>query len=60
MLSAISNVKQLRALVRFKHPEAKKLADHMLKTTAIIWQLSGGKGCAYQQYSHPCMTVMAK
>jgi hypothetical protein len=41
-------------------PQAKKLADHMLKTTAIISQLSGSKGGAYQQYPHPLMTAMAK
>jgi hypothetical protein len=60
MPSAISNVKQLRALVASKHPEAKKLADHMLKTTAIISQLAAGKGGAYQQFPHPCITAMAK
>jgi hypothetical protein len=59
MPSAIANVKQLRVLIASSHPKAKKLADHMLKTTAIISQLSGYSGGAYQQYQHPRLTAMA-
>ncbi len=46
MTDAIGNVKQLKSLVSSRHPEAKRLANHLIKTAAIVSQLGGG-GEAY-------------
>jgi hypothetical protein len=56
--NAIANVKQLRALINSHHPQAKRIAGHMLKTAAIVAQLSCG-GNQYQRYEHPRMTASA-
>ncbi len=56
--NAIGNTKQLRQMVNSSNPAAKHKAKHMLKTVAIMSQLSGG-GTGYQQYQHPRMTAMA-
>ena len=62
MTSAIGNVKQLRELFNSNHPEAKRLAGHLVKTTAILTQLQGsgttGSANAYELYQHPRMTAM--
>ncbi|MBC7999866.1 MAG: hypothetical protein IAF58_18065, partial [Leptolyngbya sp.] len=47
----------LKAMVKSNHPEAKKIADRMMKTTAIILQIGGGAG-QYQHYFRPRMTAM--
>jgi hypothetical protein len=39
------------------HPEDKRKAHHLLKTTAIISQLTAGG--EYRQYQHPRMTACA-
>jgi hypothetical protein len=57
--NAIGNIKQLRAMVNSKHPQAKRLAGHLLKTAAIVSQLSAVRTGDYQQYQHPRMTAMA-
>jgi hypothetical protein len=54
---AIRNIKQLRAMFSSSHPEVKRKVDHLLKTTAIVSQLTAGG--QYQQYQHPRMTAYA-
>lgn len=56
--SAIDTVAPLKALVKSNHPEAKKIASRMMKTTAILVQI-GGAG-EYQHYFKPRMTAMSK
>ena len=59
MLSqTMANVKQLRALVASKNPEAQKLANHMLKTAAIVSQY-GSNSAQYELYQHPRITASA-
>jgi hypothetical protein len=55
---AMSNVKQLRLLMASQHPEAQKLSAHMLKTAAILSDISVGNG-QYQAYLHPRVTATA-
>jgi hypothetical protein len=55
--NAIGCIKQLRQMINSNHPQAKRLTNHLLKTTAIMSQISAGVG--YQQYQHPRMTAMA-
>jgi hypothetical protein len=57
MTKTIAEIKQLRDLVSSDHPEAERIAKHMLKTAAILSQI-GGTG-AYQQYQHPHVTAAA-
>jgi len=57
MTNAIANIKQLRAMCNSDHPKAKKVANHLLKTAAIMSTISGADG--YQQYQHPRMTASA-
>lgn len=57
--SALDSVKPLKALVQSNHPEAKKVAARMMKTTAVVMQLGGGAG-EYQHYFKPRMSAMAK
>jgi hypothetical protein len=58
MINAMANVKQLKALIASKHPQARRVAGHMLKTAAILSQISGNGG-QYMQYPHPRMTALA-
>jgi hypothetical protein len=53
--TAISNVKQLRMMVSSPEARVKKISGRMLKTAAILSQLSYG---SYQQYPHPTITAM--
>lgn len=55
---AINAVKPLKSLIQSKHPNSKKVSDHMLKTAAVIMQLRGG--AAYQQVFRPSRTAWAK
>jgi len=55
MTNAIGNIKQLRAMVNSSNPDAKRKASHLLKTAAIMSQISAGDG--YQQYQHPRNTI---
>jgi len=62
-LSAIGTVKPLQVLAKSQHHEAKKVAERMLKTTAILLTLRGSRvanGGAYQHYFRPTLTAMAK
>jgi len=56
---AIAMVKPLRALINGggASANARRQANHMLKTAAIVAQLSNGRG--YQQYPHPRLTASA-
>lgn len=56
-LSAMDSVLPLRAVCSSKHPNSKKLAQKMLKTTAVIMQLSGNGD--YQHYVKPRLTALA-
>jgi hypothetical protein len=57
MMNAIGSIKQLKAMVNCKHPEAKRVSNHLLKTAAIMSQIAG---CGdYQAYQHPRMTASA-
>jgi hypothetical protein len=44
-------------MVNSSNPDAKRKANHMLKTAAIMSQISG-QG-QYQKYQHPRMTASA-
>lgn len=57
--SAMDSVKPLKAMVMSNHPDAKRVAARMLKTTAVVMQLGGGQD-EYQHYFKPRMTAMAK
>jgi len=52
---AIHAVKPLKSIVQSKHPQSKKVADHLLKTTAAIMQLRGG--AEFQQVFRPRKTA---
>ena len=54
--AAIANVRQLRTLVSSKDAKVKRISGRMLKTAAILSQISGGY---YRQYQHPCITALA-
>jgi hypothetical protein len=54
--SAISNVKQLRLMFSSPDAKVKRISGRMLKTAAILSQLSAG---SYQQYIHPSITAVA-
>ena len=56
--SAISSIKPLQLVMSSKHPQAKQVANKMMKTTAILMHM-GGNG-EYQHYFKPAMTAMAK
>lgn len=57
--TALDTVAPLKAMVLSSHPEAKKIASRMMKTTAVVMQLGGGAG-QYHHYFKPRMTAMAK
>ncbi len=57
VLTAMDTVKPLKAMAMSNHPQAKHIADRMMKTTAILLQL-GGNGGQYQHYFKPRMTAM--
>jgi hypothetical protein len=62
-LTAISTVKPLQVLAGSQQKAAKKIAERMLKTTAILLTIGGSKGAsatAYQHYFKPIFTAMAK
>jgi len=56
--STISAVPQLRQLITSKQAEAHRLAEHVLKTIAIVLQMKGGDG-EYQQVRHPHIAAYA-
>jgi hypothetical protein len=53
---AVHAVAPLKALMQSNHPQNKKVASHLLKTTAAIMQLRGNSG-AYQQVFRPRKTA---
>lgn len=57
--TALDSVTSLRAMVQSNHPQAKKIAARLMKTTAVVMQLGGGQG-EYQHYFKPRMTAMVK
>jgi hypothetical protein len=57
--SAIQSVKPLQLVMSSKHPQAKQVANKMMKTTAILLHM-GGNGGEFQHYFKPAMTAMAK
>ena len=56
MQSAIEAVKPLKSMILSKHHETSRVADHFLKTTAILMQLQSG-GEDFRQVLHPQMTA---
>lgn len=56
---AVSAVKPLKHLLQSKHPQDKKVAEHLLKTTAVTMQLRG-RGGDYQQVFRPRKTAWAQ
>jgi len=56
--SAIQTIKPLKSVMSSSHPQAKKLADRLTKTSAVVLHL-GGNG-EYQHHFKPAMTAMAK
>lgn len=54
--SAIQTIKPLQAMMGSKHPQAKRVADRMMKTTAILLTL-GGNG-EFQHFFKPALTAM--
>ena len=51
---AITSVTTLRQIVTSKHPQARKCANKMLKTAAILSQLTSG---TYEQMARPGLTA---
>ncbi|MBX9670724.1 MAG: hypothetical protein K2X93_24195 [Candidatus Obscuribacterales bacterium] len=51
MPSAMQVMKPLKAMLKAENAEAKKVADKMLKTSAVIMQIGGG--AAYQYHAKP-------
>jgi hypothetical protein len=56
MLSAISAIKPLRSIVASKHPEARRISVHMLKTAAAMVQVKAGLE-SYQKVPHSRLAV---
>ena len=57
MINAISRVKPLRALIGSNQPQVKRAVNHLLKTSAIVSQISGTD--QYQLYANPKLTETA-
>jgi hypothetical protein len=53
---AMTSVLPLRQLVNSPHPQAKKVADHMLETAAIMQQM-GDSNTRYEQVQRPRATA---
>lgn len=56
VISALDTVKPLKMLAASRHPNARKIAGRMMKTTAILMQMSGSRE-QYQHYFRPQMTA---
>ena len=59
VVSAIDSVKAIKALVGSSNPQAKKVADNVVKTTAVLLQL-GASGGEFQHYFKPALSAMAR
>jgi hypothetical protein len=57
LINAIARIKPLRALIGSRHPQVKRAVNHMLKTSAIVSQISGTD--QYQLYANPKVTETA-
>lgn len=55
--SAMSGVLPLRALVESKHPDARKIAKKVVKTTAVLLHLGVNSG-EFQHFVKPRMTAL--
>ncbi len=55
--SAIMSVKPLQAVMTSNHPQAKKTASKLIKTTAVLMHLNGSE---YHHYFKTAITAMAK
>ncbi|HEY9788310.1 MAG TPA: hypothetical protein V6D17_23175, partial [Candidatus Obscuribacterales bacterium] len=55
--TAVDSIKPLKAMALSKHPHASKVADHMMKTAAVIMHLTNGAG-NFQAYMKPRMTAI--
>lgn len=55
--SAMSGVLPLRALVESKHPDARKIAQKVVKTTAVLLHLGVNSG-EFQHFVKPRMTAL--
>lgn len=56
---ACNAVKPLKQLLQSNHPHDKKIANHLIKTTAVTMQLRGRNG-EYQQVFRPRKTAWAQ
>ena len=56
--AAFDRVEPISTLMSSKHPHAKKLVSHMLKTAAVITQLNRS-GVSFKQYTKPSITAFA-
>jgi len=57
--TTIYSVPALRQLVASKLGEARRIVEHLFKTTAITMQMNAAKG-AYQQMPHPQVAAWAQ
>lgn len=57
-LSAMAGVLPLRAIVESKHPQSKKIAERMMKTTAVLMHLGAGDQSDFQYYGKPRVTAL--
>jgi hypothetical protein len=57
--SVVSNVKQLRAIFQSSHPDAKRLAGSIVKTTAILFSINPNQ-TPYQAIPHPRLTAYSR
>ncbi|HEY9792028.1 MAG TPA: hypothetical protein V6D22_16595, partial [Candidatus Obscuribacterales bacterium] len=55
--SVIHAVMPLSQMVNSKQADARRIADHMLKTTAIVLQTRANKGSKYQQVMRPSVAA---
>lgn len=57
-LSAMEAVEPLKKVLTLKHPEARKLANQMLKTSAVLLQLGGSSSEDFKHHFKPKMTAL--
>ncbi|MBS1990830.1 MAG: hypothetical protein JSS83_09955 [Cyanobacteria bacterium SZAS LIN-3] len=57
--SVVNNVKPLRAIFQSSHPEARRLAGSIVKTTAILFSISANQ-TPYQEIPHPRLTAYSR
>ena len=57
-LSAIAGVLPLRAIVESKHPQSKKIANRLMKTTAVLMHLGSSNQDDFQYFVKPRLTAL--